>query len=313
MRYAAGVPSRTAIALLIVITACAQRPGPQDPTTRTLYRDLERQVTVTSATGWGTDRREIEGMLESTLDSVCRVDPLARRELGAYLEAEIRRLGGPVEAAWRSRGKQLSKVADLLVVTRMSLLLAQAEQASAECPFWIEPDASGAFRGRQISERRWQVSFGGGGKGIVVTQGDRTDLKFGGAGRLLFGRAFASGDALFVGLEVGGSAGFPKNELGERTALEIGADFVTPLVYRRTLTNAYFELEAGWLGHSTEADWTDLDHGVHLGFAFGARALRTRFLFPGAALGMSWERTFLDGADVTTFKIGARVAFDLDL
>ncbi|MDQ3367675.1 MAG: hypothetical protein M3680_19815 [Myxococcota bacterium] len=303
--------SRIAIASLIVITACTQRPAPQDPTTRALYRDLERQVTVTAATGWGTDRREIEGMLESTLDSVCRVDPLARRELRAYLDAELRRLGGPVEAAWRSRGKQLSKVADLLVVTRMSLLLAQAEQASAECPFWIEPEEP--FRGRQISERRWQLSFGGGGKGIVVTQGDQTDFKFGGAGRLLFGRALAGGHALYVGLEVGGSAGFPKNELGERTALEIGGDFVSPLVYRRTLTNAYVEVEAGWLGHSTEADWTDLDHGVHLGVAFGARALRTRFLFPGAALGMSWERTFLDGADVTTFKIGARVAFDLDL
>jgi hypothetical protein len=36
-------------------------------------------------------------------------------------------------------------------------------------------------------------------------------------------------------------------------------------------------------------------------------------VFPGAALGVSWERTFLDGADAYTFKIGARVAFDLEL
>jgi hypothetical protein len=93
----------------------------------------------------------------------------------------------------------------------------------------------------------------------------------------------------------------------------IGADLVAPIVYRRTLTNAYFELEAGWYGHSTEADWGDLDHGVHLGLAFGARALRTRFVFPGAALGVSWERSFVAGDDVTTLKLGARVAFDLDL
>ena len=49
------------------------------------------------------------------------------------------------------------------------------------------------------------------------------------------------------------------------------------------------------------------------GVAFGARALRTRFLFPGAAYGFSWERTFSDGPDRMTLKVGARVAFDLDL
>jgi hypothetical protein len=101
--------------------------------------------------------------------------------------------------------------------------------------------------------------------------------------------------------------------MGERTALELGIDLVTPLVYRRTLTNTYLELEAGWLGHATEDDWGAFDHGVHVGAAFGGRALRTRFLFPGAAFGVSWERTFLDGPDVTSVKVGLRVAFDLDL
>jgi hypothetical protein len=135
----------------------------------------------------------------------------------------------------------------------------------------------------------------------------------GGAGRLLVGRAFSNGHALYTGMEFGASASFPRDESGERTALVIGADFVAPLVYRRTLTNAYFEFEGGWLGHSTETDWGDLDHGVHVGFAFGARALRTRFLFPGAALGISYERTFVEGDDIRTIKVGARVAFDLDL
>ena len=56
-----------------------------------------------------------------------------------------------------------------------------------------------------------------------------------------------------------------------------------------------------------------LDHGVHFGIAFGARALRTRFVFPGAAFGLSWERLFLDGDDVTMMKVGVRAALDLDL
>lgn len=302
---------RIAFALLVICTACARRPLPAEPTASALFRDLERQVTVNETTGWGIDRIEIESMLESALDSVCRVHVLARRSLREWLDGEIRRQGGPVEVAWRDRGKDLSKVADLLVLTRVSRLLARTEEMAHECPFWLEPEEP--FRGRQISEQRWQVSFGGGGKGIVVRQGERVDLSAGGAGRLLFGRSLAGGDAIFLGAEVGASASFPKDEMGERTSLVIGVDLVAPLVYRRTLTNAYFEIEGGWLGRSTEDDWSAIDHGIHLGVAFGARALRTRFLFPGAALGLSWERTFVGGDDVTLLKVGARVAFDLDL
>ncbi len=307
---------RTAIVLIVLavlagVAGCAHRPAPAERSARSLFRDLERQVTVSAATGWGVDRLEIEGILEGTLDSVCRVDPLARRDLRAWIEAELRRRGAPVEIAWREHGKQLDNVSDLLVLTRVSKLLARAEEVAQECPFWLEPEVP--FRGRQISERRWQLSFGGGGKGIVVARGERTDVSFGGAGRLMLGRTLANGDGLYVGGELGGSAAFPKDAMGERTSIVIGADFVTPVVYRRTLTSAYLEVEAGWLGHSTEADWGELDHGIHLGFAAGGRALRTRFLFPGVALGVSWERLFLDGDDITAIKIGARVAFDLDL
>lgn len=296
---------------VVALVACSRPPRPVDPSAAALYRDLERIVTVHATVGWGVDRIEIENVLKGTLDSVCRTDPLARRLLREWVDGELQRLGAPVEVAYRERGEKLSNVEDLLVVTRISKLLARAEEVANECPFWIEPEEP--FRGRQISDGRWQVSFGGGGKGIIVRQGTREDISAGGAGRLLLGRTFRGGDALYAGLEIGASAAFPKNEMGERTSLVIGADFVAPLVYRRTLTNAYFELEAGWLGRSTETDWGNVDHGVHVGFALGARALRTRFLFPGAALGISYERTFLEGDDVRTIKVGARVAFDLDL
>ncbi len=308
--------SRPAIAVIAVIAlvvsgGCARRPAPRAASERVLFRDLERQVTVTATTGWGVDQREIEGLLDTALDSVCRVDPLARRSLASWLDEEIVRLGGPVETAWKQRGKQLARVSELLVVTRIRLVLARAEEMTGSCPFWLEPELP--FRGRQVSEQRFQLSFGGGGKGIVVQQGDRTDVNFGGAGRLLLGRLFRHGHGLYLGVELGGSAAFPKDETGERTALTIGADLVTPIVYRHTFTSSYVELEAGYLGHATEQDWSAIDSGVHVGFAFGARALRTRFLFPGAALGISWERTFLAGDDRTSIKLGARVAFDLDL
>jgi hypothetical protein len=302
---------RAALVTTLVLAACAQRPAPTTPSERALFRDLERHVSVAMATGWGVDRYEVDEMMSSVLDSTCRVDALDRHGLLRWLDAEIRRLGGPVEEAWRQRGKDLDAVSDLLVLTRIRMVLARADELSLDCPFWIEPERP--FRGRQISEHRWQLSLGGGGKAMAIQEGDRVDLSFGGAGRLLFGRTFQRGDAVYVGAELGASAAFPKDETGERSTLQVGADLVVPVVYRRMLTSSYVEVEAGWLGRATETDWADIDHGVHVGFAVGARALRTRFVFPGAALGISWERTFTGGDDRTTLKVGGRVVFDLDL
>jgi hypothetical protein len=298
------------LALVATMVACTRTPAPKDPTERALFRDLERQVTVAAATGWGVDRLEIEKIAGPGLDSVCRVDILGRRSLREWLDAEINRKGGPVETAWRERGKKLSKVSDLLVLHRVRMLLRRADELSVDCPFWLEPE--NPFHGRQISEHTWQLSFGGGGKASAIRQGDRQDLSFGGAGRLLLGRMFAEGNGLFVGIEAGASAQFPKDAMGERTSLQLGADFVAPIVYRHTLLNTYFEFEAGWFGHSDETDWGDVDHGFHVGFAFGGRALRQRFLFPGAALALSYDRLIVAGDDFIAVKLGARVMFDLN-
>lgn len=298
------------IAAVLLATACSRTPAPKDPTERALFRDLERQVTVAAATGWGVDRLEIEKLLGPGMDSVCRVDVLGRRALREWLDAEIARKGGPVDVAWRARGKKLSKVGDLLVLHRVRLLLDRADHLSLDCPFWLEPE--NPYRGRQISENRWQVSFGGGGRGSVITQGTDQDFSAGGAGRLLVGRMLDEGNGIYLGAELGASAQFPKDASGSRTTLELGVDFVAPVVYRHTLLNTYFELEGGYVGRATEDDWSAVDHGVHVGVAFGGRALRQRFVFPGAALAFAWERLFLDGEDLTTLRIGARVMFDLD-
>jgi len=296
---------------VVALGACLTA-APAQRSERALFRDLERLVTVAETPGWGVDRVEIDKLLNPALDSVCRVDPLARRALAGWIDAEINRKGGPVEAAYLRRGKKLKAVDDLLVLTRVKLVLARAEELSLDCPFWLEPEHP--FRGRQISESAFVISIGGGGKGHIISQGTRQDLGFGGAGRILFGRNFDDGDGVFIGAELNASGSFPRDEMGERTKLQVGADLVVPLVYRHVVTaNTFLELAGGWLGRSTEADWTDVDHGAHVGFAIGGRALRTRFLFPGAALGISWERTFIDGDDRTVFKFGVRGGFDIEL
>lgn len=303
---------RSVVMLAAVAAGGCRTPAPQEPSERALFRDLERLVTIAETPGWGVDKVEIEKLMNPALDSVCRVGALERRLLAGWIDSEINRTGGPVEVAYVRRGKKLKAVSDLLVLTRIKLVLARAEEMSLDCPFWLEPERP--FRGRQVSERAWVISLGGGGKAHIISQGDRQDLGFGGAARLLLGRMFTNGDGLFVGAELNASGSFPRDESGERTTLQVGADLVIPLVYRHVVTaNTHLELSGGWLGRSTEEDWTDVDQGVHFGFAIGGRALRTRFLFPGAALGVSWERTFIDGDDRTVIKLGVRGGFDIEL
>ena len=301
-----------AVAVLVVVVAGCARSQPSRRPTAALYGDLERLVTVAATTGWAIDRLEVEELLGPSLESVCRVEPAHRRELLAWLDQQIANHGGAVEEAWRDRGKRLSKVETLLTLTRIRLVLEQTDaHAEADCPFWLEPDPH--FAGRQISDDRWTLTGGGGAKAMGILQGGEADFSAGGGGRVLVGRTFGR-QALYTGLEAGASANFPKDESGLRTGLILGFDLVVPLVYRRTLVNSYFELEGGYLAHATEGALGAIDSGIHVGAAFGGRTTRTRFFFPGAAFGVSYERTFPAAGDpLHAIKVGFRVAFDIDL
>jgi hypothetical protein len=295
----------------VAAAGCTRQLPPSRPAA-SLYRDIERLVTLAEATGWRIDRLEVDQLLPAVLESTCRTTRSARAAALSWIDSEIGAAGGPVEEAYVARGRKLSRIDRLLTLTRIRLALERAIAAADEdCPFWLEP--SDGFRGRQISDSRWQLTGGGGGKIMLASRAGDTDVRFGGAGRLLIGRTFGSRAGFYTGLDVGGSGSFPRDEEGDRDQLVLAADIVAPIVCRHTLVNSYFELEAGWLGRSSEEDFSDFDHGVHFGAAFGARALRTRIVFPGAAFGISWERTFQAGDDVTLLKVGARVMFDLDL
>lgn len=306
-------PAALGIVLTLLVAAGCARTVPKDTAAASLYRDLRRIVGLAETTGWEIDRIALEGLESNALQSVCRVPLESRLELKRWLDERIRALGGPVEEAWRKRGKKLDKVKELLQLTRIRMALDHAEDKSAEdCPFWIEPDPK--FRGLQIADNRWQLSFGGGGKLTMVSQDGNVDLNFGGAGRLLFGRALGSRLSLFTGIETGASASFPRDENGDRGALVLGIDTVIPVVARYRFVNSYLEVEAGPMGRITEEN-DELIPGLRLGVAIGGRASRRRWFFPGAAFGIGFERTFPDSSQEpprTVIKVGFRAAIDVD-
>ncbi len=311
-------PSRQPVLLLSIacmaalFAACA-RSLPETPTSAALYRDLERLVGLATTTGWGIDRLEVKGLESDALQSVCRTPFASRFQLLAWLDRRIEDEGGPVEQAYRSRGNRLSKVKHLLALTRVRMTLSHAMDAAlSDCPFWIAEDDQ--FRGRQIADDRWQLSLGGGGKLILVSQAGEADINFGGSGRLMFGRAFGPRISILTGLDTGASASFPRDAMGNRGQLVLGIDAVIPVALRYRFVNSYLEVEAGPLGRFTEESDSVIP-GIHMGIAFGGRASRKRWFFPGAVFGIVYEQTFPTQSyidPIKSLKLGFRVAIDLD-
>ncbi len=298
-------PQLFLISLAFLFAACGGAL-PANRSSAALHRDLERLVTLADAEGWTIDRYKYEEALPWALMSVCQVSTEARAELLAWLDSQIARRGS-LEEEYKRKGKDLGAVEDLLVLTRVRMLLGKSlETISEDCPFWLPEKQH--FKGRQILDDRWIFSVGGGGKAMAVRQAGETDFNFGGAGRLLLGRGFGRHATLFTGIETGGIASFPRNENGERGNLTLAVDVVIPLVYRHRLVNTYWEVEAGYVAHTTEEELTP-SHGMHFGASFGGSTARRRWLFPGAAFGISYERITEDRI-LHAVKLGFRVAID---
>ncbi len=310
---------RGAAALVLALTSAALAgcaaavPQPQQPVNSNLYRDLRRLVTLTETAGWRIDRLELENLLPDLLDSVCRVEPERRAELRVWLDERIEAEGGDVRQRWVEEGRDLDEVEELLELTRIRMALDYAVARVEDCPFWVEAEPD--FAGRQISDSRWQLSAGGGGKAIFLDDGENRDVSFGGATRVVLGRSFGPRWLIMAGIEGGGSAQFPKEEDGDRGGLLFAFDAVPMAVARYTRLNSYIELEGGFLMRFLEDDIDNLIPGWRIGVSVGGRATRRGWFFPGAAFGVSYERTIeqADQPALILFKAGFRVAFDIDL
>ena len=125
----------------------------------------------------------------------------------------------------------------------------------------------------------------------------------------MLGRGFGRHATILAGLELGGSAAFPKGVDGERGELSVTADIVTPVVYRHRRVNSYWELEAGYIAHTPEKE-LDPAHGFRVGMSVGGSASRRRWFFPGAAFGVTYER-IADDDTLHFIKLGFRVALDI--
>jgi hypothetical protein len=304
------------------LAACAH-PLPPQPAQRALVRDVARVVDVRSGVGWLVDETELEAVLPDTMKSVCQVDAADRVGAMRWLDQEIQAQGGDVAARWRERGRDLGKVDDLLLLTRVRLVLRRADEwaAMGRCPFWLEPRAD--FPGVHTQGGRFILTLEGGGRAIQEISLGEVKYGGGGSGRLLVGYGLGEAWALSFGIDLGGSARFTNIRLGQQSDLpELVGLGVAPVVLRWQFgLTAHAELEAGPMAYfdSGSADASGkveahFDGGIHFGVALGGTYLRLqRGLIPKFAVSLTVDHVpGRDGqAALTQIGIGARTGIDI--
>ncbi len=313
---------RLASGTLLLAIGCVPALPPRAPE-RPLVRDLARVVEVRGGVGWLVDESELESVLPDAMKSTCQVDAPGRSATLSWLDQEIARQGGDVAAAWRARGKDLGKVSDLLMLTRVRLLLRRADEwaGRGRCPFWLE--ASDKFYGVQTQGHRLILTLEGGGRFTEEVALGQIRYGGGGSGRVLVGYGIGEVWALSGGIEMGGSALFTNVRLGEQTEFpQLVGEIAAPVVLRWQYgLTAHAEVEAGLMGYvdrgsadpATGAVKAHINWGMRLGAALGGTYLRLqRGFIPKFAVAVTVDvLPAVDGrAGLTQVGIGARTGLD---
>lgn len=287
------------LALLTLVTpAQAQLVAPsekEEPAFRALVVDLERLVEVQAGGGWRIDRYEIEDMIPSALQTVCKVPRETRLRAIAWYDRRIKLLGGPIETAYKG---DLSAVSDLLFVTRVRTLLVEADKrALKECPFWLTPDVN--FQGIQSDRHRTTLNLETGG--LVQLRRTEGRWTYGGGGviRALIGRGFEHTSILF-GAEFAGGAML---RLGATGSFVINYFPALPLILRMHDRTYHYDVEIAPVV-LFQADDTRFSYGVRFGLGGGVQGKRTRGLLPWAGIAFAYEAYFPGARPQMTFLRG---------
>jgi hypothetical protein len=285
---------------------------------------VERVVSVRGDVGWFVDESEMQAVLPDVMKSLCQVPPDDRDAAVVWLDRYIVELGGPdVAALWRSRGKDLDEVEDLLLASRTRMLLARAIEWAKQgrCPFWLEPTRR--FHGVHTQDFRFIASLEGGGRFTQEIALGRVRFGGGGSGRLLAGYGFAEGWGLSTGLEIGGGARFTNLQLGMQSEFpELVGQAAAPVVLRRQLgLTTHMELEFGPMAYfdrgsadaSTREVKLHFDWGTRFGAAIGGTYLRLhRGFIPkfAVAFTVDYVPAMGDQPGLTQLGLGLRTGID---
>jgi hypothetical protein len=286
--------------LLFALVGCATLPP--ERAERSLYLDL-RKIADTEG-GWTVDSLRAQANLEPALRSVCEVPAPSRRNLDAWLEAQIRAEGGPAEALYAANGGDLGAVSGVLSLERTRLLLHYAEGRTNECPFWLKPRPN--FAGAQGDFERWVLLAETQAFVSMMTPGAMPAL--GGGGRVLFGYGTGPRTTLAFGGDLAASATFvPVSTHGVDTYVTLA----TPVLYRWSQFSKLFDIElAPVMRFSTGGKAWPPGGRIEIGGGFSSVSLSSFMSYFMLYAGYEVHGIATESVIDHTFQFGTRLAVD---
>jgi len=290
-----------------VLAGCATLPTGRSESA--LYVDVRKAVELRESTEWVVDRLEVEALAASAMRSACQADAPARERLLTWLDAEITRVGGPAEAAYRR-----DRDADIdasLSLERVRAVVRYADEHAHECPFWLIPEPD--FAGVQSDAYRLVLlgeSVGGGG---MIVSGGRARLGGGGGGRLTLAVGVNQRITLGVGAEIGGIGSFGNEDATGGRSLVARFTAAVPLLLRITNVSRLIDFEIAATARWSSSDLR-LPPGVRGAIGYGLTTVRVGPFMPTAVAYISYE--YLPPGDgfgaEHLILLGTKVGLDFD-
>lgn len=274
-----------------------------------LLSDARRIVKAEEASGWFVDSSHYQLMYPQLLQSVCRATPSARALALEKSADESRRAGDP-RALYLADRKWTSLAREAAHKDRAANALALAVHgATAECPYWITPEAG--FDGRQSDLRRFTGNLESGG--LLQVRRTSGTWTYGGGGliRVLAGYGLTPRLSILAGGEFAGGAMIRPNVTP--SSFVVNYFPAAPVLLRFWDDSVHYDLEVAPV-FLFQADDGRFSHGGRVGFSFGVSGLKGRYVIPWAGAAFAYEHYFSNGERPSAefFRAGLRVGLIWD-
>ena len=290
---------------LIVSSSVARAEEPPDVRgAKGVLADARRIVKSEEAAGWVADSTHYLAIYPQLLQSVCRATPSARALALADSADESRKAGDP-RALYLAKKRWTPAATEAAHKDRTANAVALAvHAATAECPYWIEPERG--FDGRQSDLRRVTGNLESGG--LLQVRKTAGTWTYGGGGliRLLAGYGINPRLSVLAGGEFAGGAMIRPNV--SPSSFVVNYFPAVPVLLRFWDDSMHYDLEVAPV-FLFQADDGRFSEGARLGFSFGVSGLKGRHVIPWAGAAFAYEHYFESGGRpaATFFRGGLRV------
>lgn len=272
-----------------------------------IYSDIDMIITYQERADWLSDDEMILNLAPRILEVTCQAPLKSLQNLKRRLSEEVEE-AGRVEVKWRAQLKAglhptLKTFKEDLHRERELLSVQFGIDQRSRCPFWLTPKAH--FMGVHRDAGRLQLMLETMGSAQVIIKEGESMIGGSGQGRILGVWGLSLNAGLGVGLELGGSSTFPKDEKGQRSVQAMWTTGV-PILFRGWWNRLRLDTEVALLARIPDGQWSSPLWGVRVSQGVGVSTLRVVNLLPHFMVWVGYE-SYHGREIIQVVRLGTRV------